>query len=1239
MTSVEKPENDQAGNEDKKPEDGPKVSFGQLYRFATMKDKIIMFFALFAAAFNGAIQPAMFIIFGDFTDGFVDGGKFSICDNSTEAAREKYNEKVCTLTMMTMDNATLTEMNSTDYVERQVDDMMDGMLKNTYWFIGMGSCVWLCGWVQAAGLMTVANRVSNRIRLEFFRSILRQDIGYFDTHSAAELNTRLLDDVQKIKNGIGEKVGMSVMSLSQFIAGIVVGFVYGPRMAAVILATTPALAFTGYIFFIVSTRFNKMELDAYAKAGDVAEEVLSSIRTVTAFGGQNEELARYAENLKEAKSVGIQKNAAMGFSTGFLYLCLFGTYALAFWYGAILIMEPDSGYSIGVVLTVFFSVIIGAFGIAQMGQCMESMGAAQAAAYTIYEIIDRVPTIDSESNSGQSFENGDIRFSWVDFTFPAREEQQVLKGVSFEVGQGQTVALCGQSGCGKSTCIKLLQRFYDVCSGSITIAGSNIKDMNVRSLRENIGIVSQEPILFDDTIFENIRMGRLDVTEDEVNAALKQANAYDFVQKLPEKLETQVGEGGATLSGGQKQRIAIARALVRNPKILLLDEATSALDTESESLVQAALDKASEGRTTIVIAHRLSTIKNADKIIGFSDGKIVEEGNHATLVNANGVYANLVNMQTFAEKTQPVKSVKKSESKIALERRGSNASRRKSMVSIVGNIASSLSLKKSGTDVSKSEDDEDLPEASDATIRQLNTPELGYNIVGIIVALACGGVQPLFAIMFSEILATYGRFACAYDTDIEQKVAELKKATEFNATVGNATLRNATPGNATLGNATDFVATEFNVPDFGIYIDAYNTNDACSEDKLMENIVVWSLCFIYIGVFNFIAYPTFCYMFGKAGEELTSRLRYQSFKKYLQLQMGFFDDPKRSTGVLTSRLSSDASKINGLVGGQWSIMMQSLGAMGVGLSIAFYYEWRLTLIIFAFMPFLTIGSMIEMQMMQGDGATKDNAAFEEAGKCTTEATMNVQTVASLGRETTFIQKYKTQLDQPLSTANKKAIRFGVAYGMSMGIIFFMYAGCFYFAAWLIEEGYVRPSNFDYIFRCLMGLVFGAMTAGQAGAAAPDAVAAKLSANRIMALLNTQSKINPESEDGRTIPAENVKGHVTFKSVDFHYPSRPNVPVLKGLTLEVCPGETVALVGQSGCGKSTCIQLVERFYDGTAGSIEFDGVPVNQLNVQWLRQQIGFVQQEPILFNRTIAENITYGTVCASKGLQVAPGSV
>jgi len=280
-----------------------------------------------------------------------------------------------------------------------------------------------------------------------------------------------------------------------------------------------------------------------------------------------------------------------------------------------------------------------------------------------------------------------------------------------------------------------------------------------------------------------------------------------------------------------------------------------------------------------------------------------------------------------------------------------------------------------------------------------------------------------------------------------------------------------------------------------------------------------------------------------------------------------------------------------------------------------------------------------MSVFTGEAADKERAAFEEAGKCTTEATMNVQTVAALGREPTFIEKYTAQLDVPLQSSIKKSWLFGFMYGMSTGVIFLMYAGVFYFSAWLIQEEILPASKFEDIFKVLMALVFGAMTAGQSGAMAPDFGEAKLSANRIMKLLNTESKIDPENEGGKK-PAK-VNGKITFNSVNFHYPTRPNVPVLKGLTLEINPGETVALVGQSGCGKSTCIQLVERFYDGTDGTVELDGVPVNQLNVQWLRQQIGFVQQEPVLFNRTITENITYGTgkrASVTKGSQVAPGS-
>ena len=264
-----------------------------------------------------------------------------------------------------------------------------------------------------------------------------------------------------------------------------------------------------------------------------------------------------------------------------------------------------------------------------------------------------------------------------------------------------------------------------------------------------------------------------------------------------------------------------------------------------------------------------------------------------------------------------------------------------------------------------------------------------------------------------------------------------------------------------------------------------------------------------------------------------------------------------------------------------------------------------------------------LKVYMGKGAEKDRQVFEDAGKCTTEATMNIRTVASLGREDYFVAKYKDQLASPVKTAEKKAWIFGFLYGLSTGIIFFMYAGCFSFASHLIEEKILPADKFGDIYRVLMALVFGALTAGRASSRAPDFGEAKMSANRILKLLNRASQIDPENEGGKR-PSK-VIGKVTFTDINFTYPTRPDIPVLRGLELSVLPGETVALVGQSGCGKSTLIQLVERFYDGTSGQVLLDDIPLDQLNLQWLRKNIGFVQQEPILFNRSIRDNILFGS--------------
>jgi len=305
-------------------------------------------------------------------------------------------------------------------------------------------------------------------------------------------------------------------------------------------------------------------------------------------------------------------------------------------------------------------------------QILPDIAKAKGAAVGIFEIMNRAPLIDANEGVGVTIPNlnGKLSFKNVTFSYPTRTETKVLRKLNMEINSGQKVALVGPSGSGKSTIIQLLERFYDPISGTITIDGVDLKSLDLKSYRRNLGLVSQEPILFSGTIFENILFGNPDATQEEVESAAKMANAFDFIMKQPEGFNTMVGEKGTQLSGGQKQRIAIARAILKNPKILLLDEATSALDTESERLVQSALDQLMQNRTTIIIAHRLSTVRNADVICVMMNGKIVEQGTHDHLIQLNGVYSNLVSKQLASNEEK----ILKKESKMRESIRQSEAS-------------------------------------------------------------------------------------------------------------------------------------------------------------------------------------------------------------------------------------------------------------------------------------------------------------------------------------------------------------------------------------------------------------------------------------------------------------------------------------------------------------------------------------------------------------------------------------
>ncbi|CAN1287356.1 ABC transporter B family member 19 [Linum perenne] len=465
--------------------------------------------------------------------------------------------------------------------------------------------------------------------------------GNFVNRIAKDTKDQMMEDVQKMAHFVHQ--------LFTFFCGYVVGFLRSWKVSLVVFSVTPLMMFCGIAYKAVYVGLATKEEASYMKAGTIAQQAISAIRTVFSFVAEDKLADKYNELLMNSVPVGAKIGFAKGAGMGVIYLVTYSTWALAFWYGAILVAKGE--ISGGDAIACFFGVNIGGRGLALSLSYFAQFAQGTVAATRIYEIIDRVPDIDPYSSEGQILSDcrGRIEFKEVIFAYPSRPDALIMRSMNLVIPSSKTLALVGTSGGGKSTVFALIERFYDPNSGVITLDGYDLKTLQVKWLRSQMGMVGQEPILFSTSIIENVLMGKEDATEREAMKACIAANAHDFISALPQGYDTQVGDRGTLLSGGQKQRIALARAILKDPIILLLDEPTSALDPESESVVQKTIDKISVGRTTVVIAHRLATVKNSNTIVVLDQGSVVETGNHRQLMDKAGYYYDLVKLASEAD--------------------------------------------------------------------------------------------------------------------------------------------------------------------------------------------------------------------------------------------------------------------------------------------------------------------------------------------------------------------------------------------------------------------------------------------------------------------------------------------------------------------------------------------------------------------------------------------------------------
>ncbi|CAI9093062.1 OLC1v1028468C1 [Oldenlandia corymbosa var. corymbosa] len=1039
--------------------------------------------------------------------------------------------------------------------------------------------VGISGFIEGMCWTRTAERQTSRIRTEYLKSILRQEVGFFDNQDASSSTTfqivsSISADAHTIQDVIADKIPNTIARLSEFLGGNVLAFYLSWRMALasipfVVAFVVPTVAL-GKLFMGLQARSK----DTYGTAGSIAEQAISSIRTVYSYVGENQTLDRFRQALQEYMNFGIKLGIMKGLMIGSIGT-MFASWAFLAWVGSVLVInENESGPRVFISIC---SVTLAGLSTMSLLPNLPIISEGSSAAKRMFEMIDRVPEIDTQSRKGKVLDEvkGDIEFRDVHFRYPSRPNTPILQGLNLRIKAGKTVGLVGGSGSGKSTIIALLERFYDPNEGDIRLDGHKIKKLQLNWLRSRMGLVNQEPILFATSIKENILFGKEGASMEMVINAAQAANAHDFIMKLPARYETHVGQFGVQLSGGQKQRIAIARALLKDPKILLLDEATSALDAESERLVQEALDEASLGRTTVVVAHRLSTIRKADKIVVLQSGRVVESGSHNELMKKRdgGVYFQMVQMQqsetsnqitnpaitpyhekgTRSKRRSPIPQTPKSPYSARSGGQNSPFSPFSPALSMSNLTPELCSYYDSGSD----ESDDDYSDfggqsnASQWRLFKMNAPEWKRALLGCLGAGGFGACHPIHAYLLGSLVSVY----------FLENSSKIKSETRF-----------------------------------------------CS--------IIFAILAVVTLISNFIQHYNFAVM----GERVTKKVREEMLRAMLTFEIGWYDRDENTSAAICARLATEANLIKSLVGDRMALFVQVFVSATLAFALALVLTWKVSIVMIAMQP-LIVASFYSRSVVMKNISASGQKAQNEGSQLASEAVINHKTITAFSSQEKILNLFKATLEGPRNMAIKQSWISAIALFCSQFVNVATMSLTFWYGGRLMNRGEV---NSKHLFQAFFILMSTGRSIADAGSVTNDISKGSSAIKSIFAILDRKTEIDPEDFDGIKVERGSLSGQIELKHVAFSYPSRPEQIIFQDLSLKIEPGKKVALVGQSGSGKSTIIGLIERFYDPIKGSIVIDDHDIRSYNLRSLRSHIGLVSQEPTLFGGSIRENIVYG---------------